>query len=125
MYGHALVAIVDDDESARSSIMGLVRALGFGAACFAGAAEFLGSPERRHARCLIADVRMPGMGGIELYRRLAASGAAIPTILVTAYPDAVTRAHARDIGIGCYLAKPFPSDDLLRCLLRAVAAAPP
>jgi FixJ family two-component response regulator len=70
----------------------------------------------RSTSCLIADVQMPGMSGLELRRRLAASGNAIPTILITAYPDDTVRAHAHEAGVIGYLTKPFSDDELIGCI---------
>ncbi|RDJ26993.1 response regulator [Bosea caraganae] len=116
MPGNALIAVVDDDASARDALVDLVRAMGFGAAGFRSAPDFLGSKLLPQSDCVIVDMRMPGMGGIELYAHLCASGIAIPTVLVTAYPDEATRKHAREIGIGFYLSKPCDPDELLHCL---------
>lgn len=116
MPGNALIAVVDDDASACEAMVGLVRSMGFAAAGFPSASAFLGSALLTRSDCLIADMRMAGMGGIELYLHLRASGIAIPTVLVTAYPDETTRAHAREIGIGFYLSKPCDPEDLLRSL---------
>jgi non-heme chloroperoxidase len=120
-----LISIVDDDSSARAAVAGLVRALGFAAAEFASAGEFLRSGEVGQAKCLIADVRMPGMTGLALYRHLVASGTAIPTILMTAWPDDATRTLALNAGVICYLAKPFASGDLLGCITSAFALSCP
>lgn len=115
-----LIAIVDDDQSAREAIASLVRSLGLAAAEFGSAADFLRSDQRSRAACLIADVRMPGMSGIELYRHLIAVGAPIPTVLVTAYAGETARNHALKAGALCYLAKPIDPDELLACIRSAV-----
>jgi FixJ family two-component response regulator len=85
--------------------------------------DFLGSPNLRDTRCLIADVNMPGMSGIELYRRLAELDYSGSTILITAYPDDSIRTRALADGVVCYLSKPFDEDVLLRCVRAALERA--
>jgi FixJ family two-component response regulator len=118
-----MISIVDDDEPLRKAIKGLVRALGFVAVDFASAAEFLNFDGLHRTGCLIADVQMPGMTGLELHKRLVASGFSIPTILMTAYPDESMRARALEAGIICYLTKPFDKDILLSCIRPALDRA--
>ena len=120
MPNKPLIAIVDDDASVREAMMSLMRALGFLAEAFRCAEDFLKSDGLQHTSCLIADVRMPGMSGLELYRRLVASGRPIPTVLITAHSDEGVRARALKAGIICYLTKPFREDDLLGCICSAV-----
>jgi FixJ family two-component response regulator len=114
-----LISIVDDDEAAREAVVALVRVLGFTAAPFRSAAEFLKSVCLPRTDCLIADMQMPGMTGLELYRHLVAAGQSIPTILVTAYPDEAVRAFALSAGVRCFLAKPLKPDALLGCIRSA------
>jgi FixJ family two-component response regulator len=121
MSANLLISIVDDDESARDAVVGLVRALGFTAAEFQSATDFLKSSHLLQTACLITDMRMPGMTGLELYRHLIAVGTPIPTVLVTAYPDEAVRARALKAGIRCYLAKPLEPDALLGCIRSALA----
>lgn len=121
MPAKLLVSIIDDDESAREAAVGLVRALEFAVAAFQDAADFLGSGQALRTACLIADMQMPGMTGLELYLHLIAVGTPIPTVLVTAYPDEAVRAQAMRAGIRCYLAKPLEPDALLRCIRSALA----
>jgi len=111
-----VIAVVDDDSSVREALTGLLESLGYRAAAFGSAAEFLNSKRRRGAACLIADVQMPGMTGPELYDRLVASNQRIPTILITAYPSETVRARALKAGVQCFLSKPFSEDDLLKCI---------
>jgi FixJ family two-component response regulator len=113
-----LVAIVDDDESIRDTTKDLLESAGFSAAVFARAASLLKSRRLSQVSCLIADMRMPKMTGLELYQHLVASNRAIPTILMTAYPDARTQAQAKAIkaNVICYLIKPFAADELLACV---------
>ena len=91
-----LISVVDDDESMREALRGLMKSLGYTAEAFASAEEFLSSLQVPLTSCLIADVQMPGMSGLELHRHLVASGKTIPTILITAYPDDSLRNRALD-----------------------------
>jgi FixJ family two-component response regulator len=111
-----VISIVDDDRSVREAMTDLMDSLGFAAEAFASAGDFLRSDALRSTSCLIADVQMPGMSGLELRRHLVASGTAIPTILITAYPDDEVRAHALKTGVVGYLAKPFSDDELIGCI---------
>jgi FixJ family two-component response regulator len=115
-----VIAVVDDDESVREALTGLMKSLGYRAAAFRSAEDFLNSKRRRGAACLIADVQMPGMTGPELHDRLVASGEPIPTVLITAYPDEAARARALRAGVMGYLTKPFCEDDLLECIRSAL-----
>src|SRR5215813_12417348 len=101
-----LISLVDDDEHFRNSMQRLMRSLGYTAEDFSSAADFLASPRLAETACLIADVHMPAMTGVELYRRLIDTGRAIPTILVTAYPNDADRTSAESDGVLCYLRKP-------------------
>jgi FixJ family two-component response regulator len=115
-----LVAIVDDDASIRRATQNLLEAAGFATVAFSGAEGFLAFALRADVKCLVADMRMPGMSGLALHQALAASGRTIPAILVTAYPDEATRARAKSAGILCFLAKPFAEDELLACVRAAL-----
>ncbi len=121
--GATIVSIVDDDQSFREALTGLVSAFGFRAMAFASAQAFLGSAVLTQAGCLISDVNMPGMGGLDLLRRLVDLGAPIPTILVTAAPDPAEQKAALAAGALDYLAKPLDSRKLLARI--NVALAPP
>lgn len=114
------IAVVDDDASAREAMVDLVKAMGFSAVGFASASAFLRSDHFGGVCCLIADVRMAAMGGLELCRYMAVAGHRVPAILITAYPDETTRLQARTLGIGSYLAKPCNPEDLLRALRAAL-----
>src|SRR5580692_6865536 len=103
MQKASLVSIVEDDRFFRESLKRLMRSQGYNVEAFASANDFLASPRLAETACLIADVHMPAMTGIELYRRLAAAGNAIPTILVTAYPDDTDRTRALKDGVIGYL----------------------
>ena len=119
MAKKVLVSVVEDDRFFCESMKRLMRSLGYAAEAFASAADFLASPRLGETAFLIADVHMPAMTGIELYRRLIDIGRAIPTILVTAYPNDVDRVRALNDGVLCYLRKPV-DEQLLKQCLRAV-----
>ena len=110
-----VIAIVDD-ESVREALTSLIRSLGYAAVAFECAEDLLKSKRRRSVSCMIADVQMPGMTGVELHDRLVASGEPIPTILITAFPDERARERALQAGVICYLTKPFSEDELLACI---------
>ncbi|HVC60953.1 MAG TPA: response regulator [Acetobacteraceae bacterium] len=120
-----LIAIIDDDESVRTALRSLMRSVGLAARAFASAADFLGSVDGARAACLILDVNMPVMTGLELHRQLVASGRAIPTILITGNPDDAARTQALRNGVVRYLCKPFPEDDLLACVNEALNRSGP
>jgi FixJ family two-component response regulator len=121
----SLVSVVEDDRYFRESMRRLMRSLGYSVEAFASAADFLASSRLAETACLIADVHMPAMTGIELYRHLIEAGYAIPTILVTAYPDHVDRARALNDGVVCYLRKPVDEQHLIRCLRAALESGEP
>ena len=112
----AIIAIVDDDDSVREALTSLVRSLGYVALPFDYAEDLPNSKHRRSVSCVIADVHMPGMTGLELHDRLVAAGEPIPTILITAFPDEKSRERALQASVIGYLAKPFNEDDLLACI---------
>ena len=118
-----LVSVVDDDRFCRESMSRLMRSLGHKVDVFSSAAEFLTSPRLAETACLIADIHMPAMTGLELYRRLVDTGQAIPTILVTAFPNDVDRARALNDGVLCYLRKPVEEEHLTRCVREALRSA--
>ena len=120
-----LISIVEDDQPFRDSMRKLVTLLGYTVETFPSAADFLRSPLLPETACLVTDVQMPGMTGVELHRRLIDAGYAIPTILVTAYPDEVVRDRALSDGVVCYLGKPVDDDHLERCLRSAVQYGKP
>jgi FixJ family two-component response regulator len=115
-----MISIVDDDESVREATKGLVRSLGYAAATFASAEEFLTSDRIHATSCVIADVQMPGLSGIDLQHRLVAQGLRLPVIFVTAFPDERTRRRAIDAGAVDYLSKPFSDEQLVSCLNTAL-----
>jgi FixJ family two-component response regulator len=102
-----------------------MRSLSYNVEAFSSAADFLASPRLIETTCLIADVHMPAMTGVELYRHLVQAGYTIPTILVTAYPDDIDRACALYDGVVCYLRKPVDEQHLIRCLRAALQSSEP
>jgi FixJ family two-component response regulator len=117
----SLIAIVDDDRSFRDSMRRLVKSLGYSVAVFPSATDFLESPTLDSTACLVADIQMPAMTGVELFERLLETGRSIPTILVTAYPDDGTKEHMLALGVECYLRKPLEEALLIECLRSAFA----
>lgn len=111
-----VIAIVDDDNSVRDGTADLIKSCGFIARAFGHAADFLRSNSLHEISCLISDMRMPGMTGLELHNHLVKSGHDIPTILITAFPNERDRRRAKGAGASCYLAKPFNKDELLTCI---------
>lgn len=115
-----LVAIVDDDDSVRSALQGLLKAVGLPALAFASAEEFMLSDQHRQTSCLIADIRMPGMSGLELQAKLNSERCRIPIIFITAHGDAKMRVQALRAGAVEFLAKPFDDEALLECVRAAL-----
>lgn len=116
-----LIAIIDDDENVREAIKALMRSAGFAALTFGSAAELLGASLLKRISCVIADVNMPEMSGLDLYFRLLELGIPIPTILVTGFPAENDRSRALEAGVIQYLSKPFSDADLLDGVRIAVA----
>jgi FixJ family two-component response regulator len=121
LIGKSEIAIVDDDQSFRDSLRRLLKSLNYAVATFPSAAEFLAYPRMTRTACLVADVHMPDMTGVELFTHLLDTGKTIPTILVTAYPDDKVRERMRTLGVQCYLPKPLEEAVLIDCLRMAVA----
>jgi FixJ family two-component response regulator len=115
-----LVSVVEDDWCLRESTGRLMKSLGHSVEAFSSAADLLASPRLVETAFLIADAHMPAMTRIELYRHLIETGHAIPTILVTAYPDDDARSLALKEGMICYLRNPIDEDQLKRCLRAAL-----
>lgn len=115
-----MISIVDDDQSVREATRGLVRSLGYEAALFGSAEEFLSSQEMHDTSCLIADVQMPGLSGVELQSELISNGHSLPMIFVTAFPEPAIRDKAMNAGAYGFLSKPFDEDSLIACLDRAL-----
>jgi FixJ family two-component response regulator len=125
MPNELAVSVVDDDPSVCEGLSDLLSSMGFTAQTFTGADEFLKSGRVDSTSCLIADVQMPGLSGLELYDQLVTSGKTIPTILITAFPREADRTRATRSGVYCYLPKPFSEDDLLACLRSAIGTQGP
>jgi FixJ family two-component response regulator len=122
---NVLISVVEDDEPFRESMRKLVTALGYAVEAFPSAANFLASPRLGETACLVTDVQMPGMTGVELHRHLIDAGHSIPTILVTAYPDEAVRKRVLKEGVICYLRKPVDDDHLEHCIRSAVESGKP
>jgi FixJ family two-component response regulator len=116
-----VISIIDDDASVRAATNRLVRSLGYTAYTFASADEFLRSPQADTTACVIADIQMPGMSGVELQEILCAQGRRVPMIFITAFPDERVRKRALDAGAVCFLAKPFDGATLVKYLDVALA----
>jgi FixJ family two-component response regulator len=116
----ALVSIVDDDVSMREALSGLLRTIGLDAEAFASAEEFLASGRISVTACLLLDMRMPGLSGLQLQERLLASGSRVPIIFISAHSDEVTRTRALEAGAIEFLQKPFSDDAVLEAIARAV-----
>lgn len=112
----ALICIVDDDAGVRESISSLVRSAGFRAAMFPSAEEFLAAKDTKDAKCLILDVRMPHMGGLELQAYLEKTAVGIPIIFATGYPNEAEQNKALDQGAVAFLPKPFDDDALFAAM---------
>jgi FixJ family two-component response regulator len=115
-----MVAIVDDDDLMRSALQGLLKSAGLLAQAFPSAEEFLRSGHQRDTGCLITDIRMPGMSGLELQAQLNADHCRIPTIFITAHGDAKMRLQAMRAGAVEFLAKPFDDEALLESVRAAM-----
>ena len=116
----ALVAVIDDDHSVRESSESLIRSAGFAVRVFDSAEQFLNSPYLRKTACLVLDVRMPGMSGPELRRKLLSEGYEVPVIFITAAADEETKARELANGAVAYLTKPFDEQELLPAIDRAL-----
>jgi len=115
-----LVAVVDDDDLMRTSLQGLLKSVGLPARAFASGEEFLRSGQQHQVGCLIADIRMPGMSGLELQAKLNAERCRVPIIFITAHGDAQMRMQALRAGAVEFLAKPFDDEALLESVRAAL-----
>jgi FixJ family two-component response regulator len=115
-----LITVIDDDASVRTAVDSLLRARGYTVYPFASAAEFLRSPQFDETCCVIADVQMPAMSGIELQSLLRKQGRGVPFIFITAFPEEAVRVRALSDGATCFLAKPFDSTTLIKCIEAAL-----
>jgi FixJ family two-component response regulator len=116
-----LISIVDDDDLVRAGISRLVRSMGYATCAFAAAEDFLQSSERHDTSCLICDIQLPGITGLDLQRELGSDECAPPIIFMTAYPDVFVRNRALAAGAICFLNKPLTGHDLKKCLERALS----
>lgn len=119
-----IISVIDDDESVRVSTVDLLNSVGFACQAFASAEAYLRSEQARVTSCLILDISMPGMNGLDLQRRLAQDGISIPIIYITAYPAEATRSRALKAGAVCFLPKPYADEELLHCLKAALGGQP-
>ena len=117
---HQVIAVVDDDSSVRTALRRLCRMAGYDARAFASAQEFLSATATQTYDCLILDLRMPGMNGLELQRRLLDVCPALPVILITAHDEASSRARAMGLGAVAFLRKPFSNEEILAAILRGL-----
>ena len=115
-----MISIVDDDESVRDALESLFKSVDYRTEVFASALEFLRSGHHEDSRCLILDVRMPGLSGLELQRQLVSSGSSIPIIFITAHGDEAARAQALGAGAVAFLRKPFTEEALLKAVQAAL-----
>jgi FixJ family two-component response regulator len=120
-----IVSIVDDDESVREATKGLVRSLGYSAVAFSSAEEFLNSDSLNDTSCLITDVQMPGISGVELQHTLIEQGHNLPIIFVTAYPEDRIRTRVLAAGAIDFLSKPFSDDELIGSIGAALGDSAP
>jgi len=115
-----LISVVDDDASVLSATVDLLDSVGLPCEAFLSAEAYLASGRARSTACLILDVSMPRVNGVELQRRLIAAGHSIPTIFITAFPEERTRAQAQSYGAICFLCKPYRDEELLTCVRLAL-----
>jgi FixJ family two-component response regulator len=116
-----MISIIDDDESMREATKGLVRSLGYEATVFQSAEDFLQSERADDTSCIITDIQMPGLSGLDLQDRLLAKGCTTPIIFITAFPHERARTKAIMAGACGFLSKPFDDEKLISCLDKALA----
>lgn len=115
-----VISVVDDDVSVRAAMVDLLNSAGFRCEAYESAEHYLATPKSNRTVCLILDINMPGLNGLELQQKLVQSGLSIPTIFITAYPEERTRAQAIGAGALCYLPKPYSDEQLLESIRRAL-----
>lgn len=118
----ARIAVVDDDASIRMATDSLLRSRGYAVGTYSSAEEFLESGHARQASCVITDVRMPIMDGVQMQAELRAQGCKVPFIFITAFPEEAMRVRAMRDGATCFLTKPFEAPQLVRCIEQALRA---
>ena len=116
------IAIVDDHESVRSALASLLRSYGYLTTCFDSAESLLAGVSLDTYHCIVSDLQMPGMSGIDLLEQLRRQGSATPLIMITAFPEPAVRLRVLQSGASCFLSKPFQSNDLVRCIRQACNA---
>ena len=114
------IAVVDDDESVREGLRNLLRSVGYEVRAFCSAEDFLERPDGEAFSCLVTDIQMPGMGGLELQKRIVASGTPLPVILMTAFPRDHVQRQAEEQGAAGFLTKPFDGSRMIECVERAL-----
>lgn len=115
-----MISIIDDDEAVRTATASLLRSFGFGTCTFASAEDFLGSPRRNDTACVVTDVQMTGMSGVELQQHLRNAGSALPLIFMTAFPEDGVRRQALAGGASGFFAKPFDAVEFIACVTAAL-----
>jgi FixJ family two-component response regulator len=115
-----LICVIDDDDSVRVSLEGLLRSLGHRVRAFDSATTFMASDARDEADCVISDLQMPGMTGVEMKEAMVAAGQKTPVILITAFADETQKLRAEKAGVTCFLPKPFTGERLIDCLNQAL-----
>jgi FixJ family two-component response regulator len=118
-----VIAIVDDDEAVRTATASLVRSIGYTARTYASAPDFLRDCATHEPSCLITDVQMPVMTGVELQQELVAAGRNLPIIFITAFPNEAVRQRVLAAGAFCFLSKPCDGDTIVRCVEDAIKSA--
>lgn len=118
------IAVVEDDESVREALGNLLLSMGLEVQTFATAEDFLAWPQHARIACLVSDIQLPGIGGLELQRRIVSTGDAVPVILITAFPRDHIRRQAEEQGAVALLAKPFDGGHLVDCIQRALQTDP-
>ena len=117
----AVVYVIDDDESVRRAFSRLLRSVGFDVETFSSAEEFLGNPMQTHNACILMDIRMPGLTGFELQKRLVSQGIEIPVIVISASDDVQAREQARELGAVGFFRKPVDDQALLDSIWWAIS----
>lgn len=116
MSTHSVISVIDDDASVRAATNNLLGSHGYAVQMFASAEEFLHSAQLKDSSCVIADVQMPAMSGLDLLMHMRTQGYKASFIFITAFPDESVRARALKAGAVCFLTKPFPAPELISCV---------
>lgn len=122
MVTRPVIAIIDDDDNVRTSLDSLLRSYGYSVHLFADAERFLASGILASFDCIVSDIQMPGMNGLQMYQRVLSQEHAIPVIFITASADDAPRLAAAQLGACCYLSKPFDGESLIDCLSLALTS---